>query len=71
MGRLVAQSVDAPSLRIGLAHAAAPERLAALERLVRDARPEADSRLTASIGAVVGAHAGPGTVGLFWFDDGN
>ena len=71
VGRLVAQSVDAPSLRIGLAHAAAPERLAALERLVRDARPEANLEVTASIGAVVGTHAGPGTVGLFWFDDGD
>ena len=48
------QSADAPSLRIGLAHAAAPERLAALERLVREARPQATLEVTASIGAVVG-----------------
>jgi DegV family protein with EDD domain len=68
--RLVAASIDAPSLRIGLAHAAAPERLLALERLVREARPKATIEVTASIGAVVGTHAGPGTVGLFWFDDG-
>jgi DegV family protein with EDD domain len=68
--RLAASSVDGPSLRIGLADAAAPERLEALERLVREVRPEATIELTASIGAVVGTHAGPGTLGLFWFDDG-
>ena len=26
--------------------------------------------LVTTLGPVVGTHAGPGTVGLFWFDDG-
>jgi fatty acid-binding protein DegV len=25
--------------------------------------------MEAALGAVIGAHAGPGTVGLFWFAD--
>jgi DegV family protein with EDD domain len=66
---LEAGSVDAPSLRVGVAHAAAPDRLAAVEELVRRVRPSAQVEVATSLGAVVGTHAGPGTVGLFWFDD--
>jgi DegV family protein with EDD domain len=66
---LVSRTQDDALLRIGLAHAATPARVAALERLVRDARPHATIELVTSLGAVVGTHAGPGTLGLFWFDD--
>jgi DegV family protein with EDD domain len=66
---LEAGSTDAPSLRVGVAHAAAPERLVAVEELVRRVRPSATIEVATSLGAVVGTHAGPGTVGLFWFDD--
>jgi DegV family protein with EDD domain len=66
---LVAESADVPSLRVGVAHAAAHERLAALESVIREARPQATLEVATSLGAVVGTHAGPGTVGLFWFDD--
>ena len=66
---LAASTVDGPSLRIGMAHAAAPDRLAALEAIVRAERPQAVVEVATGLGAVVGAHAGPGTVGLFWFDD--
>jgi DegV family protein with EDD domain len=66
---LDAGSRDVPSLHVGMAHAAAPERLRALERLVAEARPQAEVDIATSLGAVVGTHAGPGTVGLFWFDD--
>jgi DegV family protein with EDD domain len=65
-----AATVDAPTLRIGVAHAVAPDRLAELERIVREARPEAVIEVVTGLGAVVGVHAGPGTLGLFWFDDG-
>ena len=69
-GALLAQGPpDAPSLRIGLAHAAAPERLVAVEEVVARVRPEATVEVATSLGAVVGTHAGVGTVGLFWFDD--
>ena len=34
-------------------------------------RPAAQLELVTTLGPVVGAHAGPGTVGFFWFDDGD
>ena len=64
-----AGSRDGPSLHVGMAHAAAPERLRALEQLVADARPHATVDISTTLGAVVGTHAGPGTVGFFWFED--
>jgi DegV family protein with EDD domain len=64
-----AGSIDRPSLRVGIAHADAPERLEALRELVRRARPHAQIEVEAMLGAVVGTHAGPGAVGFFWFDD--
>jgi DegV family protein with EDD domain len=67
--RLESATVDSPSLRIGLAHAAARERVAELERIVRAIRPAATVEVIVPLGAVVGVHAGPGTLGLFWFDD--
>ena len=54
---------------MGIAHADAPERMAELERMVRDLRPNAQIEMETSLGAVIGAHAGPGTVGFFWFTD--
>ena len=60
---------DSPSLKVGIAHAEAPERAEALRKLVRETRPSAEIELTATLGPVLGAHAGPGTVGFFWFDD--
>ncbi len=66
---LAARSADTETLRIGIAHAAAPERAAALERVVARVRPRSRLEVVTSLGAVVGAHAGPGTLGMFWFDD--
>jgi DegV family protein with EDD domain len=63
------QTRDEPGLRIGIAHADAPERLAELEKMVRDRRPQARIEQETALGAVIGAHAGPGTVGFFWFTD--
>ena len=60
---------DEPGLRVGIAHAEAPERMAALEELVRDVRPTALIEVATTLGPVVGTHAGPGTVGLFWLQD--
>ncbi len=64
-----AESEDRPSLRVGIAHADAPERLEALRELVRRTRPQAQIEVETMLGAVVGTHAGPGTVGFFWFED--
>ena len=66
---LESQTTDTPSLRIGIAHADAPEKMVQLEKMVRDLRPQASIEFETSLGAVIGAHAGPGTVGFFWFTD--
>jgi DegV family protein with EDD domain len=63
------QTREEPGLRVGIAHADAPERMAQLEKMVRDRRPQAAIDMETSLGAVIGAHAGPGTVGFFWFTD--
>jgi DegV family protein with EDD domain len=63
------QTRDEPSLRVGIAHADAPERMIELEKMVRDRRPHAQIEMETMLGAVIGAHAGPGTVGFFWFSD--
>jgi DegV family protein with EDD domain len=64
-----AGSSDGPNLRVAIAHAEAPDRADALRQLVRRTRPQAQLELVTSLGPVVGTHAGPGTVGLFWFED--
>ena len=66
---LDSQTRDEPGLRIGIAHADTPERMAELAKMVRDRRPQATIEQETSLGAVIGAHAGPGTVGFFWFRD--
>jgi DegV family protein with EDD domain len=62
-------TTDRPDLRVGIAHADAPDREVALRALVADVRPHAQIDVTTTLGAVVGTHAGPGTVGFFWFED--
>jgi DegV family protein with EDD domain len=63
------QTQDVPGLRIGIAHADAPERMVQIEKMVRHLRPLATIDMETMLGAVIGAHAGPGTVGFFWFTD--
>jgi DegV family protein with EDD domain len=62
-------SRDTPNLHVGIAHADASEREQVLRALVADVRPQAQVDVSTTLGAVVGTHAGPGTVGLFWFED--
>jgi DegV family protein with EDD domain len=66
---LETQTIDSPRLRIGIADADAPARTTELEKMVRDIRPQAQIEMKTTLGTVIGAHAGPGTVGFFWFDD--
>ncbi len=66
---LETETRDGPEWRLAVAHAAAPERAAELERLVRERRPRAQLERVVELGAVIGAHAGPGTLGLFWVRD--
>ena len=67
--QFVTTTTDSPKLKVGIAHAAAPERLEALRQLVEHERPQAQIEIATTLGAVVGTHAGPGTVGFFWFLD--
>jgi len=60
---------DEPTLKVGIAHADAPERAGQLQKMVRGERPQAEIEVITTLGAVLGTHAGPGTVGFFWFDD--
>jgi DegV family protein with EDD domain len=62
-------SVDGPGLRVAIADADAPDRSEALTELVQRTRPQAQLELVTRLGPVIGTHAGPGTVGLFWFAD--
>jgi DegV family protein with EDD domain len=62
-------SADDQALRVGIAHAAAPDRLSALSELVEHTRPHSRIVMATQLGAVIGTHAGPGTVGFFWFED--
>ena len=64
-----AGSSDTPTLKVGIAHADAPDRLQALRELSARVRPQAEIQVETMLGAVVGTHAGPGAVGFFWFDD--
>jgi DegV family protein with EDD domain len=67
--RFEERTAQGPGLRVGIAQADAPARMAALERMVRKARPQAQIEVMTTLGPVVGTHAGPGTVGFFWFFD--
>jgi len=69
VGAIETETTDEPGWRLAVAHAAAPERAAELEALIRERRPNAELELDVPLGAVIGAHAGPGTLGLFWFRD--
>lgn len=62
-------SSDEPGLRVGIAHADAPGRMEALRKLVEAQRPRATIDLATTLGPVLGTHAGPGTVGFFWWTD--
>jgi fatty acid kinase fatty acid binding subunit len=62
-------TTDSPNLEVGIAHAAAPERMDALREVVQRDRPSARIEIAGQLGPVVGTHAGPGTIGFFWYSD--
>ena len=61
---LVRRSADHPEIDVAIAHAADPHAAAELERLVCAARGGIRSVRILTLGAVIGAHAGPGALGL-------
>jgi len=56
-------------LHTGVAHANAPGDGEDLAARVRRTRPNAALDVFGELGPVIGAHGGPGTLGLFWFRD--
>jgi DegV family protein with EDD domain len=67
--QFVESTPDTSALKVGIAHADAPTRAEQLRKMVRGERPSAEIEIVTTLGAVVGTHAGPGTVGFFWFTD--
>ncbi|CAN5351830.1 DegV family protein [soil metagenome] len=67
--RFTEATEDRPGLRVAIAHADAPEWVGTLSELVWRVRPKAEIEFTATLGAVVSTHTGPGAVGFFWFQD--
>jgi DegV family protein with EDD domain len=63
------ESQDSPGLHVGVGHAEAPEDADDLVQRVQAARPQASLDLLVTLGPVIGTHGGPGTLGLFWFQD--
>jgi DegV family protein with EDD domain len=62
-------SRDDPNLHVGVGHAEAPDDCEDLVGRVRAARPKASLDIVTTLGPVIGTHGGPGTLGLFWFQD--
>ena len=62
-------ATDGGGLHVGVAHADAQAEAEELVRRIERARPDASVDFFGSLGPVVGTHAGPGTLGLFWFTD--
>jgi DegV family protein with EDD domain len=60
---------DRAGLRVAIAHADDAEWVGTLSELVWRVRPKAEIEFTATLGAVVSTHTGPGAVGFFWFQD--
>jgi DegV family protein with EDD domain len=67
--RFDAGTEDKAGLRVAIAHADAPEWVGTLSELVWRVRPKAEIEFRATLGAVISTHAGPGTVGFFWWQD--
>ena len=61
---LVVEAAGDRVVEVAIHHLAAPERAAELEVQVRKALPRLSQRYVSEVGAVVGAHAGPGLLGV-------
>jgi DegV family protein with EDD domain len=61
---LVGHAPPQGTAHVAVVHAAAPEAAERLVEMVRDVRPRAAIDHVGDLGAVVGAHGGPGTLGL-------
>jgi DegV family protein with EDD domain len=62
-------SQDTTTLHVGVGHAEAPADAEGLVARLQAARPNASMDIVTTLGPVIGTHGGPGTLGLFWFED--
>ncbi|MGH3048495.1 MAG: DegV family protein [Gaiellaceae bacterium] len=60
---------DTPDLHVGVGHAEAPGDAEDLLQRIRATRPQCSVDIVTTLGPVIGTHGGPGTLGLFWFQD--
>jgi DegV family protein with EDD domain len=60
---------DTPDLHVGVGHGESPGDAEDLVRRIRAARPQCSVDIVTTLGPVIGTHGGPGTLGLFWFQD--
>ena len=67
--RFAEATEDKAGLRVAIAHADAPEWVGTISEIVWRLRPKAEIEFTATLGAVVSTHTGPGAVGFFWLQD--
>jgi DegV family protein with EDD domain len=64
-----AESRDGPGLHVGVGHAEAQADCDEVARRIQATRPQAALDILVTLGPVIGTHGGPGTLGLFWFQD--
>ena len=62
-------TTDSPALHVGIGHAEAGRDAQELVGRVQASRPQASIDILTPLGPVIGTHGGPGTIGLFWFQD--
>ena len=62
-------SRDDSGLHVGVGHAEAEGDAEEVVRRIRRVRPSASLDILTTLGPVIGTHGGPGTLGLFWFQD--
>jgi DegV family protein with EDD domain len=62
-------SREGPNLHVGVGHGEAADDADELVKRVHAARPDASLDVITTLGPVIGTHGGPGTLGLFWFQD--
>jgi DegV family protein with EDD domain len=67
--QLAAGTDDDAGWHVAVAHADAEADAERLVEMIGRVRPGATLDVVTALGPVVGAHAGPGTLGLFWFRD--
>lgn len=62
-------TTDSTGLHVGIGHAEAGRDAQELIGRIQASRPHASIDILTPLGPVIGTHGGPGTIGLFWYQD--